>query len=87
MHLPMLDNETLECRYWDSVALEQRTDGCELIESFTNYSVCACDHLTAFSIGKKFKELKVMPRPTLRQKHTIQQTRVFFHCTAFCCHQ
>jgi hypothetical protein len=42
--------------------LEQRTDGCELVESYTNYSVCACDHLTEFSIGalKKLKGLKVL---------------------------
>ena len=60
-HPPMLDNETVECRYWDPILLEQSTEGCELVASFANYSVCACDHLTAFSIGKwnKFKELEV----------------------------
>jgi hypothetical protein len=50
-HPPMPDNETVECRYWDPILLEQRTDGCELVASFSNYSVCACDHLTDFSIG------------------------------------
>jgi hypothetical protein len=50
-HPPMLDNETVECRYWDPILLEQRTDGCELVASFSNYSVCACDHLTDFSMG------------------------------------
>jgi hypothetical protein len=50
-HPTMLDNETIECRYWDPVLLEQRTDGCELVASFSNYSVCACDHLTDFSMG------------------------------------
>jgi hypothetical protein len=60
-HPPMLSNETMECRYWDPILLEQRTDGCELVESHTNYSVCACDHLTAFSMGTfdKFKGLEV----------------------------
>jgi hypothetical protein len=64
-HPPMLDNETVECRYWDPILLEQRTDGCELVASFTNYSVCACDHLTDFSMGtwNKFKDLEVtLPR-------------------------
>jgi hypothetical protein len=60
-HPIILDNETVECRYWDSILLEQRTDGCELVASFSNYSVCACDHLTAFSMGtwNKFKDLEV----------------------------
>jgi hypothetical protein len=62
-HPPMPDNATIECRYWDPLLLEQRTDGCELVESFTNYSVCACDHLTDFSMGlfDKFKGLGVLP--------------------------
>ena len=62
-HPLMLDNETVECRYWDPILLEQRTDGCDLVASFSNYSVCSCDHLTAFSMGTltKFKQLKVMP--------------------------
>jgi hypothetical protein len=61
-HPPMRDNETMECRYWDPVLLEQRTDGCELVASFTNFSVCACDHLTDFSMGTwaKFKGLEVL---------------------------
>jgi hypothetical protein len=61
-HPAMLDNETIECRYWDPLFLEQRTDGCELVESLTNYSVCACDHLTDFSMGlfRKFKGLEVL---------------------------
>jgi hypothetical protein len=69
-HPLMLDNETIECRYWDPLLLEQRTDGCELVESFANYSVCACDHLTAFSIGafSKFKGFEV--RPTRYRKCT-----------------
>jgi hypothetical protein len=64
-HPPLLGNETVECRYWDPILLEQRTDGCELVASFSNYSVCACDHLTDFSIGffSKFKDLEVtLPR-------------------------
>jgi hypothetical protein len=73
-HPPMLDNETLECRYWDVVLLEQRTDGCELVESFTNHSVCACDHLTAFSMGKKFLDLRVISRST----HDYENTHLFF---------
>jgi hypothetical protein len=60
-HPLILDNETVECRYWDPILLEQRTDGCELVASFVNHSVCACDHLTAFSMGtlKKFEDLAV----------------------------
>jgi hypothetical protein len=60
-HPPQLDNETVECRYWDSVLLEQRTDGCELVASFVDHSVCACDHLTAFSLGTfdKLMDLEV----------------------------
>jgi hypothetical protein len=60
-HLPIRDNETVECRYWDPVLLEQSTEGCELVESFSNHSVCACNHLTSFSIGQlnKFKDLEV----------------------------
>jgi hypothetical protein len=70
-HPPMLDNETIECRYWDPILLEQRTDGCELVESYTNYSVCACDHLTEFSIGalKKLKGLKVL----FQNAYTLRQ--------------
>jgi hypothetical protein len=61
-HPPILNNATVECRYWDPVLLEQRTDGCELVASFSNYSVCACDHLTDFSMGtwSKFKDLEVI---------------------------
>jgi hypothetical protein len=60
-HPTMLNNATVECRYWDPILLEQRTDGCELVASFSNYSVCACDHLTDFSMGffSKFKALEV----------------------------
>jgi hypothetical protein len=75
-HPLMLDNETVECRYWDPNLLEQRTDGCELVASFANHSVCACDHLTAFSMGtlKKFKDLAVRLLHLLhtpRQIHTL----------------
>jgi hypothetical protein len=87
-HLPMLDNETVECRYWDPILLEQRTDGCELVASFSNYSVCACEHLTDFSMGffSKFKALEVtLPRVyhTIRQiyappRHTVPSYITFF---------
>jgi hypothetical protein len=75
-HPLMLDNETVECRYWDPNLREQRTDGCELVASFANHSVCACDHLTAFSMGtlKKFKDLAVRLLHLLhtpRQIHTL----------------
>ena len=62
-HTPLLDNSTVECRFWDPVLLEQSTEGCELVATFTNYSVCSCDHLTDFSMGyrAKFENLKVQP--------------------------
>ena len=60
-HPPLLDNSTVECRFWDPILLEQSTEGCELVASFANYSVCACDHLTAFSMGRKIAGLRVQP--------------------------
>jgi hypothetical protein len=57
---PPMDNETfIECRYWDPETESMLTDGCELFASFENHSVCACTHLTDFSMGtlSKFADL------------------------------
>ena len=82
-HPPTLDNEILECRYWDPVLLEQRTDGCEIVASFANYSVCACNHLTDFSMGtwNKFKGLKVWPYLS----HALRQMHASPHYTVHSC--
>jgi hypothetical protein len=83
-HPPILDNETVECRYWDPLLLEQRTDGCELVASFVNHSVCACDHLTAFSLGtlKRFTDLAVTLLHFIQMPwriHTLPYPTVFLY--------
>jgi hypothetical protein len=45
-HPPLAEGEVAECRYWDAGTESELTDGCELVASYTNHSVCACTHLT-----------------------------------------
>lgn len=38
------------CRFWDPLALQWRGDGCEVVSRSNTSTVCACDHLTDFSV-------------------------------------
>ena len=37
-----------QCQYFDTVAGEYSSDGCETVELADGSSVCQCDHLSEF---------------------------------------
>ena len=52
-HAPLGVDNASQCRWWDPTTREQRTEGCEVDvnASHANQTVCACNHLTDFTVG------------------------------------
>ena len=57
-----------QCQYFDTVAGEYSSDGCETVELADGSSACQCDHLS------EFVSLKVLPALTLTRTRTLTLT-------------